>query len=444
MSNKNTDTPASAGVGIDAYFRAVAELQQRVLETQRPVLAQVAGKMADVILAGGRVFVFGTGHSHMLAEEGYARAGGLLSVVPIFYTALMLHESVPLSAKVERTPGLAPGLLDRSGITARRHAVRLLQQRREPVAGRDGGRGEEARITTVTVGSIAFAQIAPLSALENGSPMSATFRSTTAAFPATASSACRASIRRSGPPRRSLARRSGTPWSSRRTYLLQIAKGDAPVAVSFNMPNYAEYSGCSSEEKDLQPGADGSVNMQDLAIGVDLGATKIATALVARDGRCSHLGTRPRCPPTAASKGLASGLRMKSAHPGDVRRLTRLGVGIGSAGLVDAEAGVVRWALNLGWRDVPLAPEVARKLDNKIRVFADNDANANVLGEGFFGSARDCRHLRPVHDRLGPRLRPGARQPARQRHARHGIEPRTLRPRSRRWLALPLRPSRMR
>ena len=48
--------------------------------------------------------------------SGYARAGGLLSVVPIFYTALMLHESVPLSAKVERTPGLAADLLDRSGI----------------------------------------------------------------------------------------------------------------------------------------------------------------------------------------------------------------------------------------------------------------------------------------------------------------------------------------
>ena len=98
------------GQGIDAYFRAVAELQQRVLATQRDLLASVAAaKWPTCILAGNRIFVFGTGHSHMLAEEGYARAGGLLSVVPIFYTALMLHESIPLSAKVERTPGLAPG-----------------------------------------------------------------------------------------------------------------------------------------------------------------------------------------------------------------------------------------------------------------------------------------------------------------------------------------------
>ena len=107
MSADNSKSPVT-GQGIDAYFRAVTELQQRMLETQRDLLARVARRMADIILAGGRIFVFGTGHSHMLAEEGYARAGGLLSVVPIFYTALMLHESVPLSVTPSVTPNCQP------------------------------------------------------------------------------------------------------------------------------------------------------------------------------------------------------------------------------------------------------------------------------------------------------------------------------------------------
>src|SRR5215217_2697799 len=100
MMSSNDEFPA--GSGIDTYFKAIAELQRRVLDAQRPLLADVARAMADCMLAGGKIFVFGTGHSHMLAEEGYARAGGLLSVVPIFYTALMLHESIPMEAKVER------------------------------------------------------------------------------------------------------------------------------------------------------------------------------------------------------------------------------------------------------------------------------------------------------------------------------------------------------
>jgi uncharacterized phosphosugar-binding protein len=240
---------ASVGQGIDAYFRAVAELQQRVLATQRDLLARVARKMADVILAGNRIFVFGTGHSHMLAEEGYARAGGLLSVVPIFYTALMLHESIPLSAKVERTPGLAPGLLDRSGITTgdmlfvySNSGVNQLPVEMAVEAKRRG-------ITTVTVGSIAFAQIAPLSgigkrladvcdlAIDNGGVPGDGIVSVPGLEP------------KVGPTSTVI---GATIWNAlvvETTSLLQLAKGDAPVGVSFNMPNYAEYTAALAKKK---------------------------------------------------------------------------------------------------------------------------------------------------------------------------------------------------
>jgi glucokinase len=131
---------------------------------------------------------------------------------------------------------------------------------------------------------------------------------------------------------------------------------------------------------------------EPFAIGVDLGATKLATALVARDG--AVLASRHT--PTGAGEGFE---RVCQRIAGEVDALlaTRsreevAGVGIGSAGLVDGDAGVVRWAVNLGWKDVPLAGEVARRLHSSLPVFADNDANANALGEGFFGSARGCSH----------------------------------------------------
>src|SRR3982750_3044266 len=151
--------------GIDTYFHAVAELQHRVLETQRPLMREVARKMADTIIAGGRIFVFGTGHSHMLAEEGYARAGGLTSVVPIFYTALMLHESIPLSAKVERTPGLAADLLDRSGIKAGKMLFVYSNSGVNHLPVEMALEAKQRGVTTVTVGSIAFAKVAPLSGI---------------------------------------------------------------------------------------------------------------------------------------------------------------------------------------------------------------------------------------------------------------------------------------
>jgi len=99
------------GTGIDTYFSAALELQRQAVERQRPLLIQVAAAMLERILRRQRIFIFGTGHSHILAEEAFYRAGGLAAVVPIFSSALMLHEHPEFGSRVERTPGLAESLL---------------------------------------------------------------------------------------------------------------------------------------------------------------------------------------------------------------------------------------------------------------------------------------------------------------------------------------------
>jgi uncharacterized phosphosugar-binding protein len=104
--------PEDATPGITRFLSSIQELQTSVIEGQREALGRVAGQMAATIRSGRRIFVFGTGHSHMLAEEGYYRAGGLAPVVPILMSGLMLHENAFLSGRLERLPGLAAPLLD--------------------------------------------------------------------------------------------------------------------------------------------------------------------------------------------------------------------------------------------------------------------------------------------------------------------------------------------
>ena len=62
---------------------------------------------------GGLIYLFGTGHSHMLAEEGHYRAGGLAAVCPVLHSSLMLHEGAVISTKMERTSGLGSAVLSR-------------------------------------------------------------------------------------------------------------------------------------------------------------------------------------------------------------------------------------------------------------------------------------------------------------------------------------------
>ncbi|MCS6870076.1 MAG: SIS domain-containing protein [Anaerolineae bacterium] len=94
------------------YFEAVLTLQRQALE-QQAALAAAAEIMVEAARNGGRILIFGSGHSHLLAEEGHYRAGGLACVVPILHTSLMLHEGAVLSTVAERQTGIAAALLAR-------------------------------------------------------------------------------------------------------------------------------------------------------------------------------------------------------------------------------------------------------------------------------------------------------------------------------------------
>lgn len=98
---------------LDQYFQAVTELQSRVIDQQHDVLLEIAQRMAETTRRDGRILLFGTGHSHLLAEEGFYRAGGLANVVPILTEHLMLHQLPSLGSRLERTPGLVDLILDR-------------------------------------------------------------------------------------------------------------------------------------------------------------------------------------------------------------------------------------------------------------------------------------------------------------------------------------------
>ena len=117
-------------------------------------------------------------------------------------------------------------------------------------------------------------------------------------------------------------------------------------------------------------------------IGVDVGGTKIETALVGADGRVVASNRRPTDPASGADaviRAIADSateyLKWPEGKP------TALGIGV--AGQIDLEAGVVLFAPNLGWRNVPLGPELERLLG--LPVVVVNDVRAAAWGEVTHG-----------------------------------------------------------
>lgn len=94
------------------YFDKVHEMLQLVENQEKEVMAQAARKVAGAIQNGGIVQLFGCGHSHILTEEVFYRAGGLVPVRPILIEPLMLHEGAVRSSQLERRNEYAEELLE--------------------------------------------------------------------------------------------------------------------------------------------------------------------------------------------------------------------------------------------------------------------------------------------------------------------------------------------
>jgi glucokinase len=125
------------------------------------------------------------------------------------------------------------------------------------------------------------------------------------------------------------------------------------------------------------------------AIGVDIGATKIASVLLSEKGQIITSLQEL----TLASEGVQAVLdkvaqqihALARQSPGDV-----VGVGIGSPGKVNSTRGLVYDAINLGWTEVNLTQEISYRIGANLPVWIQKDTNLSALGEHYFGACRGC------------------------------------------------------
>ncbi len=97
----------------DSYVRVIGEQTHRIATTQREAIERAGGWVAEGLARQRFLFAFGTGHSHMIAEEIFYRAGGLVRAIPMLEEPLMLHERAADSTSKEREAGYAERILAR-------------------------------------------------------------------------------------------------------------------------------------------------------------------------------------------------------------------------------------------------------------------------------------------------------------------------------------------
>lgn len=128
-------------------------------------------------------------------------------------------------------------------------------------------------------------------------------------------------------------------------------------------------------------------------VGVDLGGTKISTALANLEGKVSNINVIPT-----------------NAHEGEEKVLQRIieniefvikdsgidlsevkAIGIGSPGPLDAEKGIIISTPNLPFKNFNLVKPLKEKFN--VPVYLDNDANVAAIGEFMLGAGKGTKNM---------------------------------------------------
>jgi len=94
------------------FHTIVAGLLEDIETTQNSKIKEAGKLISDSLENDGILHVFSTGHSHMIVEELFYRAGGLVQVNPILDPALMLHQGAIKSTRIERLQGYADSIAE--------------------------------------------------------------------------------------------------------------------------------------------------------------------------------------------------------------------------------------------------------------------------------------------------------------------------------------------
>jgi glucokinase len=119
------------------------------------------------------------------------------------------------------------------------------------------------------------------------------------------------------------------------------------------------------------------------AIGIDIGGTKIAGAVVdelgaiVREDRVPTDATRPE----EIENAVVAMIERLSDGPEEIA-----GAGVAAAGFIDAAQSTVYYAPNINWRHEPFREKLEKRID--LPVLIENDANAAGWAEFRYGAGR--------------------------------------------------------
>ncbi len=126
------------------------------------------------------------------------------------------------------------------------------------------------------------------------------------------------------------------------------------------------------------------------ALGIDIGGTSIKASFVSEDGKLSSRITMPVDKNKKQEETLKD-FCDRIDQNFSIAKEDFLGIGVGCPGGINPTKGTCDYATNLHWKDFPIVSLLEKRYGKFC--FIENDANAALLGEIYFGVGKNFRNV---------------------------------------------------
>ncbi|MYL51212.1 sugar isomerase domain-containing protein [Halobacillus litoralis] len=139
-----------------SYLTKVSQKLLDVESSQAHKFELVSENLFRIIEAGGVIHTFGCGHSSLLAQDIYYRAGGLVPVQPIWIEELMLHRGARQASENERQSGVVQKYLESEDLQKKDAVLIISTSGRNPAPIETAIYCKEKGLYTVGLTSLAY------------------------------------------------------------------------------------------------------------------------------------------------------------------------------------------------------------------------------------------------------------------------------------------------
>ena len=148
------------------YLSIISKILDKISDEEEKKITDCAKIIADSYKKGGQLYIFGTGHSRLLGEEAFHRAGGFAAACPIRDDNLTFKKGAKKATSLERTPNVARKALNKYNITKKDILMIVSNSGVNHAPVEAAIIAKEKNIKTIALTSVKYSKKAPLSKLK--------------------------------------------------------------------------------------------------------------------------------------------------------------------------------------------------------------------------------------------------------------------------------------